>query len=1457
MAIKRVAIIFDNTARPETTGFYCRRALGQLVEVEHFLPNETNRIPRDFDLYLNVDDGLNYQLPEDLRPRAWWAIDTHVDFKRCLSKAQGADYVFAAQKNGAQQLHAAGIPAALWLPLACDPEIHGRREVAKTIDVAFVGNIVSGPRLDLLQLIQERFPNNWIGRCYFDEMAKVYSAARIVFNRSIADDVNMRVFEALASGSLLLTNEIANNGQDELFQDGVHLVTYGSGERLLEKLSLFLTREDERERIAAAGQGEVLRRHTYLHRMQTILNTVEAKRKTVSISSTSGTAQSTKNGAYFHFARPEVLALVPLTAKRVLDVGCSSGRLGESIRQRQTAEVVGLELNSSVAEQARTRLDAVLQTNIESTETQFPDGRFDCVICADILEHLYEPLNCLKKIRRWLTPNGRLVASIPNIRHHSVVTSLLEGNWEYQSAGLLDNDHVRFFTKNEIEKLCDRSGFMIEQLQFVPGAGYEEWKALGRPDEFSAGKLRLAGLPTGDAEQFHAYQYLLTAVPTPIQDFGCTSIVIVTFNQQAYTRQCLHSLREYTDEDVQIIVIDNGSSDGTVEFLKTVPDITVITNRENLGYPAAVNQGIQAARGRQILLLNNDVVLTTGWLLHLLKALYSEAEIGLVGPYTNCTAGPQRIDARYALRELDDFAWRHRKVHSGQRIEVDKLTGFCLLLKREVIDRIGSLDERFGLGVYDDIDYCHRAAAAGFSMVIAADVFVHHFGHRSFHGNGIDQDALAVRNAEIFREKWAVETSPRGAPVCIADQLAEFSVTTPSTEQITSGCPDGKLLSLVSKGVKTCLLVGRTASRLARSLRCSHPEARLLEILSDNETVRSAPWKLLSTYGQTEIARNFPDGQFDCIVCETLCEFREPLVLLRQLRDWLRPTGSLIVEFPNVRHHEVITALLRGSWSPQPPDFSDEAPLRFCTRQELEKLLERAGFSSVEIRPVAGPGSEAWIKNGRPGRVSLGSLSLTGLPPAEAEEFFTSRFQLRATPAPKVDRGLTSIIIVTHNQLSYTRQCIDSIKMRTDEPYELIFVDNGSTDGTPAYLNSCAADALICNPDNRGFPAAVNQGLQRARGQNILLLNNDCIVTTGWLRRLIDALHSQRNVGMVGPCSNNVSGPQQISVDYDRQEGIDQFAWFWGKVHSSERQETDRLVGFCLMFRRELLETIGILDERFGIGCFEDDDYCKRARAAGFRAIIARDAFVHHFGSRTFLGSGVDFAAVLRENKQKFDEKWKPRPTVSDGSGQNESVTPFRIGRSPHGGLRLEKKAPKLSACLIVRDNEDTIRPCIASIVPWVDELIVVDTGSKDRTPDIVREYGAQIFHFPWCDDFSAARNESIRHATGEWIFWMDSDDTISADCGRQLRDLAYSSHPPGILGYIMQVHCPGSAEEGVTVVDHLKLFPNRPDLRFEGRIHEQILPSVRRAGGDVRFTEIYVTHSGSVRTPEGHRRKL
>lgn len=450
----------------------------------------------------------------------------------------------------------------------------------------------------------------------------------------------------------------------------------------------------------------------------------------------------------------------------------------------------------------------------------------------------------------------------------------------------------------------------------------------------------------------------------------------------------------------------------------------------------------------------------------------------------------------------------------------------------------------------------------------------------------------------------------------------------------------------------------------------------------------------------------------------------------------------------------------------------------------------------------------------------------------------------QAEPRALRDGG-TSVIIPVHNQIEWTRHCLESLRLHTPEPLEIIVIDNGSTDGTNEYLKLQDDVHVITNELNLGFPKACNQGLRYAHGEQLLLLNNDVVVTPGWLTGLLRALHSSPDIGLVGPCSNQVSGEQKVPTNYSNLDDLASFARRWTESHCGHRQEVSRLVGFCLLMRRCVVETIGWLDERFGLGNFEDDDYCRRAILAGFRCLIARDVFVHHEGHTTFKSLPVDFGGLLRANELAFNDKWRdPRPFMSAAESESDPSA---------------KKKVVLSLCMIVRDAERTLPACLTSIKPWVDEMVIVDTGSHDKTVDIAKSFGARVFEFAWPDSFAVARNESLRHARGEWLFWMDADDTISKSNGQQLRDLAYSTHADQILGVVMQVHCPGprdTNDESMTVVDHVKLIRNRPELRFEYRIHEQILPAIRRAGGDVSWTQIHVVHSGADLTPEGRQRK-
>jgi glycosyltransferase involved in cell wall biosynthesis len=214
-------------------------------------------------------------------------------------------------------------------------------------------------------------------------------------------------------------------------------------------------------------------------------------------------------------------------------------------------------------------------------------------------------------------------------------------------------------------------------------------------------------------------------------------------------------------------------------------------------------------------------------------------------------------------------------------------------------------------------------------------------------------------------------------------------------------------------------------------------------------------------------------------------------------------------------------------------------------------------------------------------------------------------------------------------------------------------------------------------------------------------------------------------------------------------------------------------------------------------------------------------------------------------------EPWPAPPSPRRSKGRQRPSPPAATG-----GLAVPRRPLELSLCMIVRDEEPRLAECLDSARPFVDEIVVVDTGSRDRTRQVARDCGARVFQMPWPDSFAAARNESLRHAVGRWIFWMDADDVLPHECGAGLRPLI-RQHPRREAAFHVAVRIPPGPEEySEQVVDHVKLFPNRPDLRFEHRIHEQILPSLRQAGIEVHFSDLHVVHRNYDRSPEGQEKK-
>lgn len=571
MGIRRVAVIFDNKLRPETTGSYCLRALEELVETVHFLPEQVEQIPTEgFDLYLNIDDGLRYRLPRQLRPAVWWAIDTHLDLDWYRKKGPDFDLVYTAQRDGADQLRLAGLSDVTWLPLACDPGVHHPHEVPKQFDLCFVGNLFPGPRADLVALLQREFPSSFVGQGYGEAMTRIYSASRVAFNRSIRNDVNMRVFEALGCGTLLVTNDLTDNGQAELFSEGEHLVVYQDAEELVAKVRWYIDHEQDRNRVAASGRALAHEKHTYRRRMETVLRDAERKCVGRALASPWLPRGAGRDNSYFSHSRPEILALVAPTAQRVLDVGCGAGALGAAIKTRQEAFVCGIEIDPQAAAVAGTRLDRVLVGDVDNLDLPYPPAYFDTLVCGDVLEHLRDPAAFLRKARRWLTPGARLVASIPNVRHWSVIESLLNGNFSYEPAGLLDRDHLRFFTRHDIARQLANANFEILGWQAIPGPGDQQRWAQASNGNFQLGRLALQGLSLEAAQEFLTYQYLVTAaasrrppertsepLPTPSAKLGC--VLAVQNRPVEYLLRTLRTYRYQTRCPDDQVLVDYGS----------------------------------------------------------------------------------------------------------------------------------------------------------------------------------------------------------------------------------------------------------------------------------------------------------------------------------------------------------------------------------------------------------------------------------------------------------------------------------------------------------------------------------------------------------------------------------------------------------------------------------------------------------------------------------------------------------------------------------------------------------------------------------------------------------------------------------------------------------------------------------------------------------------------------------
>jgi glycosyltransferase involved in cell wall biosynthesis len=287
------------------------------------------------------------------------------------------------------------------------------------------------------------------------------------------------------------------------------------------------------------------------------------------------------------------------------------------------------------------------------------------------------------------------------------------------------------------------------------------------------------------------------------------------------------------------------------------------------------------------------------------------------------------------------------------------------------------------------------------------------------------------------------------------------------------------------------------------------------------------------------------------------------------------------------------------------------------------------------------------------------------------------------------DIPLVSIIVLSYNQLVYIKGFVNSVFQNTDSNFELIIIDNDSDKETVNYLKSLQTSnnrvKVFFNSANLGFPKGINQGLKIALGKYLVIANNDIVVTKGWLETMIKAAETEEKIGLVGPISNSVSWYQlDKEAVYTTQEAMYEYAAKVKEKNQGQVLESPRLAFLCTLLKRKVVDKLGGLDERFSPGNYEDDDYCLRAQMAGFKTVIVKDVFIHHFGSLSFMSEGKEeYLKLLEINRKKFVDKWGSDPVeiwINGKTAKNRNIEfPFDYNES----IELVKRAQ-----ICVQDQE-------------------------------------------------------------------------------------------------------------------------------------------------------------------------
>ncbi|MCD6298234.1 MAG: glycosyltransferase, partial [Deltaproteobacteria bacterium] len=548
-----------------------------------------------------------------------------------------------------------------------------------------------------------------------------------------------------------------------------------------------------------------------------------------------------------------------------------------------------------------------------------------------------------------------------------------------------------------------------------------------------------------------------------------------------------------------------------------------------------------------------------------------------------------------------------------------------MLIKRAVIDKIGGMDDRYGLGNFEDDDFSLRAALAGFESWIAGDCFVHHFGSRTFVGAKIDYRESLHKNWVIFKKKWGMpQELPYGSPYSISHIP-------------NNGFDPAKHYYPLSKND----ILPKQTGIIPESPEKTYSVIQQIITSGNHEKAIIALEKLLESYPDFSLAHNdLGVLYFNKREKEKALNHYEKAALLepnnitfhKNLSDFyyvelgrLEEALQGYVHVLSINPKDVETLLIVGHICVALHKFDDAQvfysrvldiePENVDARQNLDKLV------SGQL-PVVG---------GQPEQDSVALKPASFLPNQENDKK-NEDMESQQEASSKSIR--VSIIIPALNQQKLIKKCVKNIQDYTPEPYEIIFVNKGAKSSALKWLRSVVKEnenyQLVELEKGADFARCYNEGIEASSGEYIVLLHCDVVVTEGWLSGLLKCTNSAPDAGIVGPMTNNANGVQKVSDSDDISiDHLEEFAKSFRQRNRYCRVPSRKLSEFCLLFRRELMEKIGPFDESLGQSNLEVDDICLRAALEGYMNIIAGDVFVYKYNGSELIG-----------NKKSFTYKW-------------------------------------------------------------------------------------------------------------------------------------------------------------------------------------------------------------------------